>query len=485
MTTNANPEVAAAQPAPPQTPPAAGPGAMWIVLTGVFMATLDFFIVNVAIPSAQQDLKASASAIQWIVAGFGLTYGAGLITGGRLGDIFGRRAMFATGLALFTLTSVLCGVAPSAGFLVVARLAQGATAALMSPQVLAVLRTVYQGAAQLRAFSMYGLAMGLAAVFGQLIGGLLMKADLFDLGWRSCFLINLPIGIVALLLTFKYVPESKSPVKSKLDLVGMVLVTGALVALVLPLIQGREQGWPLWTEASLVGSVVLFLAFALYERALTAKGGSPLVNLSMFTDRAFTAGLLAQLVFWMGQASFFLVFALYIQFGRGLDALEAGVVFVAIGAGYLVTSTTAHKIAAKLGRQVLALGGLLCSVGLVLVGVEVHQIGVGGSVWWLVPGLVLDGAGMGMAVAPLAATVLTRINPQYAGAASGVLSTALQIGNALGVALIGLIFYNALDLSAGPATYAHAFQLSLFYSIGIGVVLAAIVQLLPRGNTGK
>jgi len=457
-----------------------GLGTLLVVLTGVFMSTLDFFIVNVAIPSTQRDLSASAAAIQWIVAGFAMSYGVGLITGGRLGDIYGRRRMYALGMVLFALASLACGVAPTAAALIAARVAQGLAAALMAPQVLAIIRTAFAGAAQMKAFSAYGLTMGLAAVFGQLIGGLLIKWNLFGWDWRTCFLINVPVAIVALALVPRTVPESKAPGRPKLDLPGMVLVTGALVAVVLPLIEGREQGWPMWTWLCFAAAAVLFAVFAGYQSRVSRSGGSPLVNLSLFRERAFTVGLLAQLVFWMGQASFFLVFALYVQQGRGLDALGAGSIFAAIGVGYLITSMNAPRLAKRLGPQVLALGGIVMAVGLVVLLATVSVIGTTGSIGELIPGLVLDGAGMGMAVAPLAATVLARVNPQYAGAASGVLATGLQIGNALGVAIIGVIFYNSL---AGG--YPHAFEMGLIYLIGVGIVLAVLVQFLPNARPAK
>jgi len=480
--TTTNPESVSTSTATRPDPPAvvASRGTLLVVLTGVFMTTLDFFIVNVAIPSTQKDLNASAAAIQWFVAGFGLAYGVGLITGGRLGDLYGRRRMFSVGLILFTLASLACGVAPTAGFLVGARVAQGIAAALLAPQVLAILRTAFTGLAQAKAFSAYGLTMGLAAVFGQLIGGLLIQANIAGTSWRACFLINIPIGIIALLFVPKFVPESRAPGRPKFDLGGVVLITLALVATVLPLIQGRQQGWPMWTALCGIGAVLLFVLFGGYENMLARREGSPLVNLALFRERAFTVGLLAQLVFWMGQASFFLVFALYVQAGRGLDALGAGLIFVAIGVGYLVTSTNAHHLARKLGHQVLALGGVVMAVGLVLLEVTVSRIGVGGNIAWLIPGLVLDGAGMGMAVAPLAVTVLARVTPQHAGAASGVLATALQIGNALGVAIIGVIFYTTLGAAPTHDSYSHAFTQSLLYSIGVGIALALLVQLLPR-----
>ncbi|WP_433250779.1 MFS transporter [Streptosporangium sp. CA-135522] len=467
MTTVSAPPVAS--PAPPAPHRATLP----IILSGVFMSSLDFFIVNVAIPSMERDLTAGAAAIQWIVAGYGIASGIALITAGRLGDLYGRRRLFIIGMALFTLASAVCGLAPDAGVLVAARVVQGLAAALMSPQVLAILRSSYAGAAQARAFSTYALTMGLAAVFGQLVGGVLIQADLFGLGWRACFLINIPIGAVALALAPRLVPESRGPGTSRLDTGGVILLTLALVALVLPLVQGREQGWPLWIWPSFAISAALFGTFAAHQRR---RGVSALVDLELFRERAFTAGLLAQLAFWMGQASFFLVFALYVQRGRGLDALQAGLIFMAIGAGYLATSLTAHHLARRLGRQVIALGALIMAVGLGLLLATAASIGTSGHMGWLIPALIVDGAGMGMAVAPLATTVLARVTPAHAGAASGVLSTAQQIGNSLGVALIGIVFYAAAE-SAG---FLGAFERSLPYLIGVELLLALLVQLLPR-----
>ncbi|MBC3841210.1 MFS transporter [Streptacidiphilus sp. 4-A2] len=452
------------------------------------MTALDFFIVNVAIPSIQLRLGAGPSAIQWVVAGFSLALAAGLVTAGRIGDIIGRRRTFALGLALFTLASAACGFAPTAGALIAARVAQGLSAAMMGPQVLAILRTAYQGAAQAKAFAMYGLTMGVGAVFGQLIGGLLIRADLFGLDWRCCFLINLPVGLATLLLVRRCVPESMAPERPRLDWAGVVLVTAALVALVLPLIQGPGQGWPVWTWASLAGSAVLAVVFGAHQHRLSRRGdGHPLVDTALFRDRAFSAGMLAQLAFWSGQASFFLVLALYLQQGRGLDALGSGVVFTAVGAGYLVTSTTAHRLAARLERQAPAVGGLVMAVGLALVWAAVGAIGAGGGaaqVAWLAPGLFVDGLGMGMVIAPLTSTVLVRVEPQLVGSASGVLATVQQVAGAVGVALIGILFYGALG-SPGAATaaasgYPHATRLALAALCGVELLLAALAQLLPR-----
>lgn len=446
-----------------------------VILTGAFMITLDFFIVNVAIPTVQRQLGATGGEIQWVVAGYGLAIAAGVITAGRLGDLYGRRRMYALGLALFTLASLACGIAGNAPTLVAARVFQGIAAAVLTPQVLAIITTAFKGRALVRAFTAYGLTLGIAAVFGQLIGGLLIRADVLGLDWRSCFLINLPIGVITLALVPRLVPRSPGTRTARLDLVGMTLVTFALVATVLPLIQGQAQGWPLWTFASLGAAAVLFGTFIVHQRRLAGRGGAPLVDLSMFASRGFSVGMLTQLAFWTGQASFFLVLALYLQEGRGLAALDAGVVFTAIGAGYLATSIYAGRIAARLGRQSVALGTLIMAVGLIAMQITVRAIGLHGSIGWLVPSLIVDGAGMGIALSPLAQIALAHVAPTHAGAAAGVLSTAMQVANAVGVALIGVVFYRALG-----GGFPHAFAAGLTFLTCVELAAAVLVQFLPR-----
>lgn len=489
MTAGGSPGPGPAGTAAPAAPLAPAQLPYWgptlVLLAGTFIAVLDFFIVNVAVPSIQRGLHASSADIEWIVAGFAITYGSGLIIGGRLGDIYGRRRLYMTGLALFVLSSALCGAAPDIKVLITGRLIQGAAAALLSPQILTVLRTALSGRQQLRAFNAYGVTMGLAAVFAQLIGGVLIRVDPAGLTWRSCFYINLPIGIAALALIPRYVPESRAPGRPRLDFAGMILIALALTATALPLIEGRQSGWPAWSWVSLGASVVLLGCFARYQQAVSKRGGSPLVDMSLFRERAFSVGLGAQLIFWSGQASYFLVFALYLQLGRGLDPLSAGLIFMAIGAGYMATSMTARFVAARIGRQVIALGGALRIAGLLLLIVTLTHIGDGGTIAWLVPALVIDGAGQGLAVAPLATMVLSRVTPQHAGAVSGVLTTGIQVGNALGVAVVGVIFYGTLNDAHGSGSYARAFALSLTYVLFAALLLAALAQLLPRtsGNS--
>jgi EmrB/QacA subfamily drug resistance transporter len=453
--------------------------AMAVVLIGTFIVTLDFFIVNVAIPATQADLGAGAGAMQLVIAAYGIALAAGLILGGRLGDLVGRRRVFSVGLALFTLSSAVCGFAPDATTLIAGRVVQGIAAALMTPQALSIIGVTYDGEARARAFAVYGLVMGLAAACGQLIGGLLIDVDLLGLGWRSCYLVNVPIGIVALALAPYAIVESRADGAARLDLAGALLATAALVAVVLPLVLGREHGWPLWTWLCLAAAVPLVAAFAISQRRLAARGGDPLVDLALFRERAFTVGLLATVLFYTGMDSFFLVLALYLQEGRGLDALGSGLVFTPLAVGYLAASIVSQGLAGRLGRQLLALGGITRAVALAGLIATVVAVGSGGDVALLLPALVLDGVGMGLLTAPLIATVLADMKPAQAGAASGVLSTAQQVGNALGIALVGALFYGALGATPTPDDVARAFELSLIAVAGLCAAVALLVQALP------
>jgi EmrB/QacA subfamily drug resistance transporter len=449
-----------------------------VVLSGTFMVVLDFFIVNVALPSIQSSLSASASAIEFVTAGYALTSAVFLILGGRLGDRLGRRRMFATGMALFTLSSAACGAAGTPEVLVMARLLQGTSAALMMPNILAIMGVVFTGEDRVKALSVYGLVMGLAAALGQLIGGVLVAANIAGLGWRACFLINVPVGATALALTPRLIPESRAPKAGALDLLGTVLVTVGLAAIVVPLVLGRQHGWPLWTWLSLAAAPVMLAAFVLHERSLTRAGGSPLLDLSLFRERSFSAGLIAQLVFWMGQASFFLVFALYLQQGRHLTALHAGLVFTILAVSYLVASAKAQELATRHGRRVIAAGALTLAAGHVVTLTTVGIIGVGGSVLTLTPGLLLIGAGMGLGIAPLATLIMSTMRPEQAGSASSSLATMQNVGNALGIAVIGVIYFGTVN--SNPAhPFAEAFELSLAALAAVLLSVAALTRLMP------
>jgi EmrB/QacA subfamily drug resistance transporter len=448
--------------------------ALPIVLAGTFMVVLDFFIVNVALPSMQRDLHASGGAIEWVVAGYALTSAVFLIVAARLGDQLGRRRTFSLGLGVFTLSSALCGVAASPGMLVIARLAQGTGAALMTPNVLAIIGVTYEGPKLARALGAYGLVMGLAAVSGQLIGGALVQANVAGLAWRSCFLINVPIGLAAIALAPKLVPESRAERRTGLDLGGTMLLTAGLTAIVLPLVEGRQHGWPAWTLVSLGIAPGILLVFAAHQRRLARRGGEPLIAPALLRMRSFSAGLLTQLAFWSGQASFFLVLALYLQQGRGLSALDSGLVFTILAVSYVATSARAPSLIARHGRRLLAVGAFVLAAGHGLLLAAVAEIGDGGSVAKLVPGLLLIGAGMGLLIVPLTTTILSGVRAQDTGAASGALTTMQNVGAALGVAITSVIFFGALH-----GGYAHALELSLAQLGVLLLAVAGLTRLLP------
>jgi EmrB/QacA subfamily drug resistance transporter len=453
--------------------------ALPVLLAGAFMVVLDFFIVNVALPSIATDLGASESALEWVVAGYGLTFAAFLITAGRLGDGLGRRRVYAIGLALFTVTSLACGLAPGPVTLVLARVAQGVAGAVVMPQVLAIVGVSYRGPDYVRAMSIYGLALGLAAVGGQVIGGALVETDVAGLGWRSCFLITVPIGLAALALTPRLVPESRAEQGERVDMAGAALVAVGLTAVLLPLIQGREQGWPAWTWVSLALAPVLLGAFLRRQRRLGADGGDPLLDLRLFEQRGFSAGLATQLFLAVAQASFFVFLAFYLQVGHGLGPLQAGLVFTILAVAYVLTSGPAPGLTERYGRKVIAGGGVALTSGLVMLALAVAEIGTSGSLAALVPGLILVGAGIGLCFTPLTSTVLASVDPARVGSASGAMSTMQQVGYALGVAITGVIFFGAADEGIG-----HAFELSLIQMAIVSAGIVVMARLLP-GDSGK
>ena len=449
--------------------------ALLVMLSGTFMVVLDFFIVNVALPSIQRDLHTSAGALQLVVVGYGLANAAALITGGRLGDIHGRKRLFVIGVGLFTLASAACGLAPNAAALVAARIAQGVAGALLQPQVLAMLGMLYTGADRAKAFAAYGLALGLAAASGQVIGGLLIHADVAGLGWRSCFLINLPIGALALALSHRVLPPVPGQPASRLDLPGTLLATLTLLAAVVPLVQGRDAGWPLWSVASLVASLPLLLAFRAQQQGLAARGGQPLVAPSLLTQRSFVLGLLVTLMFFSGNASLYFVLALYLQHGLGLAPLASGLVFTALAVGFFAASMASPWFAQRLGRHAIFTGALVLAAGHALLFGLLDRLSAH-NVALMLPVLLVQGCGLGMVMAPLASTVLAGLPPQHAGVASGVMGTVQQTGNALGVALIGILFYGALGQGTGLAIAAHAFGNGLLYLFTLALGVAALCR---------
>lgn len=415
--------------------------ALAIVLLAAFMDLLDVTIVNVAVPSIQTDLHAGYSAIEWVTAGYALSFAALLITGGRLGDIFGRKKLLMLGMAGFTVASLLCGVAVSPGMLISARILQGAMAALMVPQVLAVIHVAFPASERGKVFGMYGSIGGLAVLSGPILGGVFVNANLFGWDWRPIFLVNIPVGVLGCIAAAYYVTESKSPKAPRLDLVGVALATIAVLLLVYPLTEGRDRGWPAWIFVMMAASLVMVAVFVLYERRLTAQGRTPLIVLSLFKARSFAGGFSVNLLFNLSYGTFFLMSALYMQIGLGWSALHAGLTGVPFFLGLAVSAGMAVQfLTPKYGRKVMFAGGILLVAGTVIYIVLVNRYMGAIHSWEMSPALFVMGLGMGLVVAPLVDFALTDVPHDAAGSASGVLSTTQQLGNSIGIALVAALF---------------------------------------------
>ncbi|MEV0058645.1 MFS transporter [Nocardia sp. NPDC050718] len=420
--------------------------AFAVVLAAGFMDLLDVTIVNVAVPSIQSDLRAEYSQIEWIIAAYVLAFAAVLITGGRLGDIYGRKRVFLLGMAGFTLASAACGLATDPDVLIAARFAQGAMGGLMVPQILAIIQTTFPKEERAKAIAVYSGVGGSASAVGLALGGILVQADLFGLGWRTIFLVNIPVGIAAFVAAWFVMSDSKSPAAPRLDPVGMVLAMAAVLLLVFPLAEGRRLGWPAWTFAMMAAAAGVFVAFLFYERSLTRAGRSPLVDLGLFRSRPFAVGLGSWLLFWIGMGGFFLVWTLFMQAGLGWTPMRAGLtaVFFAVGAG-VGAGVSVGVLAARFGRRVLIIGALINAAGFGIYGAMAVRYGSEFASWQMVLPLIVTGAGFGMVVAPTIDLLLGQVPLREAGSASGLLNTGQQLGTALGVALVGVLFFTVLD----------------------------------------
>jgi EmrB/QacA subfamily drug resistance transporter len=443
--------------------------ALPVLLTGAFLPILDFNVVNLALPAIHQDLGASSSEVQLVISAYAATYAVFLITGGRLGDLFGRRRMFMLGVVGFTLASVLCGIAWSPPVLIAGRILQGLTATVMAPQVLASIRVLFPAAEQARALAFYGATFGLANICGQLLGGVLVSTQPFGFAWQAIFLINVPIGLIALLGSLLVLRDSRAEHAQKLDLGGVVLLSLTLALLVYPLVEGREAGWPAWMIAMLIACPVALVAFVHFEARHSARGGDPLVALSLFRSRAFVAGLAMALAFYM-LSSFYLTFAVYLQSGLHRSPMEAGMATLPFAVGYFISSLVSSPVMRRLGVRALTLGFVLQILGFGAVMLAVSQVLPNG----LDLGLVIAGVGFGIVMPSVIQAVLGGVDQRHAGLASGVVISTFQIGAALGVAVIGGVFYWALGTGQTVSAYAHAFTIA----VGCNVALLALGALL-------
>ncbi|WP_327392138.1 MFS transporter [Streptomyces sp. NBC_01186] len=417
------------------------PLGLFTVLLGAALPMIDFFVVNVAFPSIERDLDASPAALEMVVASYAVAYAALLVLGGRLGDTFGRRRMFLWGVVAFGVTSLACGLAPGAWWLIGARMAQGAASAMMFPQVLATIHATTEGRARTRAIGLFGSVGGISIVTGQVLGGVLVAADVGGSGWRAIFLINVPVVLLALLLGLRTVPDSRSESPARGDLAGTVLLASALAALLLPLTEGRAAGWPLWSVVLLVAAPFLGYGFFAVERRVERAGGDPLLPPSLLREPGVRRGLLAGAPIFLGFSSWMFEIALTLQQGLHYGPLAAGLTLVPMGVAQFAASVLAPRLTDRLGAgRVLALSAVAQTAGLATVMATLWQGWTGLAPLALAPGLLLCGVGSGLQLPTYFRVILSAVPAARAGAGSGLAATAQQSGLALGVATLGSLF---------------------------------------------
>jgi EmrB/QacA subfamily drug resistance transporter len=418
-----------------------------VVLAANLMDVLDSTIVNVAGPAIHRDLGGGADTLQWLSAGYTLAFAVFLITGGRLGDIVGRRRMFLIGSAGFTLFSAACAAAPNMDVLIALRALQGASGALMIPQGFGLMRQVFTDDVELnKAFSLFGPATGLPMLAAPALAGALVDANLWGIGWRLVFLINVPIGVVTLPLAFRSLPRGAARPEMKLDIGAVALIGAALVAIIYPLIQGRPSGWPIWCFAMLALGVALLFGFVFYERH---HGRDPLIEPSLLTNRDYLSGIAVVLAVFGAFGGLLLCISLYGQLGEGWSPIHAGLTLTPMIVGMVIGMVVSGMLVKRLGRHLLHIGIALVTIGTAAVAVALTGAHSASS-WDLMPGLVLVGAGLGATFGQLFMFILTSVKPDEVGSASGVLEATQQLSTALGVAVLGTIFFSVLSHHLPP-----------------------------------
>ncbi|WP_169332760.1 MFS transporter [Nocardia araoensis] len=423
-----------------------------VILTGQFMAVLDSSIVNVAIPSIRGSLHTSGAALQLIVAGYVIAYAVLLVTGARLGDRFTQRRAFIAGLALFTLSSLACGLAWNETALIVFRFAQGVGAAAMVPQIMTLIQRTFTGAARGRALSVYSAIISGGMVAGQVLGGLIVNADLFGSSWRGVFLVNVPIGLALLAAAPRILPSSAQRLERKLDLPGLATLTASVLLLVLPLVLGRELDWPLWSWLALAAGVIGFASFVAIERVVAARGGEPLFARSVLTAPGLAPAAVALFVTMATFGGWMFVMAIHLQSTLGYSALHAGLLFVPLGAAFAVASLNWERVPARCHAAMIPLGLVLGAVSMVAIGALLRD---GGEVGPLVLTLLgLCGAGNGLAFSPLMTRTLAKVPMSLAADASGILVTNVQLGVVVGIAGFGSLFLGLAGSTVHSAAHA-------------------------------
>ncbi|EKS71320.1 major facilitator transporter [Burkholderia sp. SJ98] len=453
-----------------------------MLLVGAFLPPLDFFIVNVALPSIQSTLHTSAAELQLVISGYAAAYAVFLITGGRLGDLFGRRSIFLIGVTGFGLTSVICGLASSPAILILGRVLQGLSAAAMAPQGLASIHALFPEKERARALGLYGAAVGLAAVAAQALGGALISADVFHLEWRVVFLINLPVVAAVLIFGLPLLPDVRGDSPAPVDRIGVLLCALTLALLIVPLVEGRELDWPWWACAMLIASPVAGAGFCRYEMAYARRGGVPLISVELIRRPGLMSGLTGVLFFYVVSA-FFLTFSVYLQAALGMSPFETGLVFLPFGVGAFIGPLTTPLAIRLFGDRVPAIGMMLEAAGCILLAALVA--GAPGQMpaqFPLIGAVALLGFGQGWALPTLVRSVINRAPATGSGMIAGITNSALQISAALGVAVIGGVFFSVAGTSPDSVTLARALVIAMM-CVGGSLTVSAVLSIVASRSS--
>jgi MFS family permease len=452
----------------------------WLLTTllgGMFLGNVDIAIVNIAAPSIREHLQATGGALELIVSGYTLAYAMLLITSARLGDTRGYRPMYLLGLVVFTLSSLACGLAPTAIVLVCARIVQGAGAALMASQVLIGIQLNFSGSARARALGLYTAVLSGSAVIGQVLGGVLVSANLFGTGWRPIFLINVPIGAVLVVTSWLFLPRDHAGGRQRLDLAGVTILSTALLLLVVPLVLGRDEGWPVWTWACMAASGPVFVLFVLVERRLAARGGYPLITLPLLRRPPVAFALVSQAATRATYFGILFVLALYLQQGLGKSPTYSGLALVSWVAAFGVTGPLLGRAGARAKRLAAPIGTLVLAAS--FAGIAASAVAGAGGGAELIILLGVGGLGYGAAFSSILTHLTSTVTDRYAADVSGLFNTTLQVGGALGVAIFGTVYLN-LAPQPGAAAAAHGFGVTTLAMAATAVVATVLAQLAVR-----
>jgi EmrB/QacA subfamily drug resistance transporter len=440
------------------------------------MVLLDVSIVNVALPSIRDGLHASGSALQWVLSGYALAFGLALVPAGRVGDLVGRRSMFAVALAAFTLASAACGFATSAEWLVIARLVQGLAGGCVTPQISALIQENFSGEERGKAFGLFGAMVGVSTAIGPLLGGALIGLFGTEHGWRTVFFVNVPIGLVLIPVALRILPAHPARArKASLDPVGVLLLGIGIVTLLLPFVQAEQ--WHSSAKWLLVPLALVFLGlFVLWERRVARGGRDPLFELRLFAMRSYGFGNALITLYFAAFTPVFFVLTLFLQSGQGYSALLAGAATVPFAVGSAATSARAGRLSTRLGRPLVAIGLVLVGVGLIGLMLGIHLAPSSNTGWVILLPLLMAGIGSGMIISPNQTLTLAQVPVERAGTGGGMLQTSQRLGSALGIAAVGSVFYGHLMSSPGPSAYADALERSLLVALGF-VALSLLVAL--------